>query len=237
MPPLPARPALFIDIDGTLLPIAERPDEVRPDATLLRQLGELQTALDGALAILSGRTLASLDALLTPLVLPAAGVHGLERRRADGTLVRSLLDSRTLDIARVELGRFVRSNPRLHLEDKGLALAVHYRDAPELFSALTATMVKLLSQLDQRYHIQPGLAVLELKPLGYDKGLALKEFMSEPEFYNRQPVAIGDDITDLDAFRAAEEVGGMTIAVGNRISGQWQLTDPPALRRWLMRLA
>jgi trehalose 6-phosphate phosphatase len=98
-------------------------------------------------------------------------------------------------------------------------------------------MVKLLSQLDQRYHIQPGLAVLELKPLGYDKGLALKEFMSEPEFYNRQPVAIGDDITDLDAFRAAEEVGGMTIAVGNRISGQWQLTDPPALRRWLMRLA
>ncbi len=115
-----------------------------------------------------------------------------------------------------------------------MALAVHYRNAPERIGELIATMSRLAEP--HQYHIQPGLAVLELKPLGYDKGSALRAFMSESTFRDRRPIVIGDDITDLDAFRAAEEAGGMTIAVGKRIGGQWQLADPSAVRQWLTRL-
>jgi len=119
------------------------------------------------------------------------------------------------------------------MEDKGLALAVHYRDAPEGFCELNATMSKLMIGLGDRYQVQPGVAVLELKPRECDKGSALKAFMSEAVFRDRQPVVLGDDITDLDAFRAAEESGGMSVAVGERIDGQWRLADPLAVRRWL----
>jgi trehalose 6-phosphate phosphatase len=233
MPPVPARPALFIDIDGTLLPIADDPLDVRTDAMLLGQLKDLHAALGGALAILSGRTLASLDGMLSPLVLPAAGVHGIERRRADGTLVQTHLDSRSLDRARDQLRQLVRHEPRVQLEDKGVALALHYRNAPEIRGRLSAALSRLVVELDYRYHVQPGVAVLELKPSGYDKGTALQAFMSEAPFRDRRPVAIGDDITDLDAFRAAEGAGGMSIAVGERISAQWRLADPPALREWI----
>ena len=237
MPPIPSHPALFIDIDGTLLPIADHPDEVRADASLLAELDQVRVALGGALAILSGRTLADLDSLLAPLVLPAAGVHGVERRRADGTIVPARVEARILDDARAELGSIVRDDPRLRLEDKSVALAVHYRNAPDRMGELCATMARLVARLDHRYHIQPGLAVLELKPMGEDKGSALKAFMAEGAFRNRVPVAIGDDITDLDAFRVAEAAGGMTITVGERIGGQWRVADPPALRQWLGRLA
>ena len=174
MPPIPPHPALFIDVDGTLLPIAERPDDVHADASLLGQLDRVRLVLDGALAILSGRTIADLDSIFAPLVLPAAGVHGVERRRADGTIVRAGIEPRLLDGARAQLRRIAEEDSRLRLEDKGVALVIHYRGAPDRVGDLCVTMSRLVVELNQRYHIQPGLAFLELKPLGDDKGSALK---------------------------------------------------------------
>jgi trehalose 6-phosphate phosphatase len=236
MPPVPARPALFLDVDGTLLPIAERPDDVRSDMALRGQLERLQVVLGGALAILTGRTLVKLDELFAPLVLPAAGMHGLERRRSDFSIVKAPLDPALLDAARSVLGALAQRHPRLFLEDKGVALAVHYRGAQDLAGPLQDVLAKLCEQLNHRYHIQEGLDVFELKPLDYNKGTALADFMLEGVFRDRQPVVIGDDLTDLDAFRAAERLNGLTIGIGQRIRGHWQLTDPQALHRWLEEL-
>src|SRR5260221_10322357 len=89
LPPLPRlgdRWALFLDVDGTLVAIAETPEAVRVEPTLLPLLERLSNASDGALALVSGRSLLGIDTLFRPMLLPAAGLHGWERRLADRTL-------------------------------------------------------------------------------------------------------------------------------------------------------
>jgi trehalose 6-phosphate phosphatase len=232
-PPLPPRPALFLDVDGTLVPISTRPEDTRPDRALIRQLDRLHSALGGAVAILSGRTLATLSQLLSPLALPAAGVHGLERRRSDGSIVLTGANEVALKDARTALVQLARAEPELQIEDKNVAFAIHYRAIPHRESQVASALEEIARQLGPAYHVQAGLFVLELKPRRVNKGTALAEFMTEKEFRGRQPVAIGDDLTDLHAFRVAEELGGMGIAVGDRICAQWHFPHPYALRAWL----
>ena len=82
-PPLQENLAFFLDVGGILLNFAALPDAVRADSELIGTLDSLHRAAGGALALLSGRRLDDLDRILGPLYLPAAGIHGLERRRAD----------------------------------------------------------------------------------------------------------------------------------------------------------
>lgn len=236
-PPLLPRPALFLDVDGTLVPISARPDDARPDRSLIAQLDRLYSALGGALAILSGRTLAMLSDLFAPLALPAAGVHGLERRRSDGTVVLAGSTEVPLEGARAALLELACEEPQLQIEDKTLAFAIHYRAIPHRESQVAAALEKIALQLGPTYHVQAGLFVFELKPHRINKGTALADFMTEEAFRGRQPVAIGDDLTDLHAFRVAEDLGGIAIAVGDRIHARWHLPNPSALRAWLDDLA
>jgi len=236
MPPVPAHPALFLDIDGTLLPITARPADSRADASLVEELRNLQAAVGGALALLSGRPLAVITEMFTPLVVPAAGVHGLERMSSTGELRRASVDPSGLEDARGALLQLGEIEPRLVLEDKGDAFAVHYRAAPECAERLWRELQRIAIGLGAGFHVQPGLYVFELKPRQPNKGSALLSFMQEAPFHGRMPVAVGDDLTDLHAFRAAESQGGMAIAVGGRIRARWQLPDPAALREWLQRL-
>jgi trehalose 6-phosphate phosphatase len=237
IPPIPERPALFIDVDGTLIPLAERPDDAHPDAALLQELGALHRALEGAVALLSGRTLANLDQWFGALQLPSAGTHGLERRRSDGVTATAPVDPKLLDHARHSIARLVRRDPRLHVEDKGIVIAVHYRAAPEQHDLVMTVLHDLASELGGGFHLQPGHSVIELKPRRFDKGTALADFMAEPAFRGRVPVAIGDDLTDLDAFRAAERLGGFGVVVGDRVAGRWNFPRPRALRDWLALVA
>jgi len=232
-PPLPAHPALFLDVDGTLVPITARPEDARPDRALIEQLGRLHSALGGALAILSGRTLAVLSDLFSPLALPAAGVHGLERRRSDGSIALAGANEVPLEDARAALFELASAEPELRIEDKIVSFAVHYRAIPHRESQVAAALEAIARQLGPAYHVQAGLFVFELKPARLNKGTALAEFMTEDAFRGRQPVAIGDDLTDLHAFRVAEDLGGMAIAVGDRIRARWHVPDPDALRAWL----
>jgi trehalose 6-phosphate phosphatase len=231
------RPCLFLDFDGTLLELAETPDAIRVDPALPDLLARVQQALGGALALVSGRTLQELDARLAPLRLPAAGVHGYERRDALGVVHRVPARREALGPARAGLAALVAADPRLLLEDKGEALALHYRRAPERSAELRAFATRLVEAMPDGFAVQPGDMVVELKSRLFSKGSAVRDFLGEPPFLERLPVAIGDDFTDVDAFRVVEYRGGLSIAVGDRIEGRERLHGPAQVRRFLAGLA
>lgn len=215
--PLPAwdpRWALFLDVDGTLLEIESHPDDVRAGPRLKGLLEAVTAALGGALALVSGRSIAGLDRIFSPLVLPAAGLHGLERRGADGLVhyPKDLADR--MSRARAGLMDFVEAHAGLLLEDKGAALALHYRNAPGLAGPAREAMDSARRALGEDFHVQQGKMVLELKPTGEDKGTAIEAFMAEAPFAGRVPVFIGDDVTDEDGFRVVNRLGGHSVRVG-----------------------
>jgi len=228
---------LFLDLDGTLIEFADQPRGVRVDAALIATLQVLQVALDGALALISGRRIEDLDELLRPLKFPAAGLHGLERRDASGQLHRTELLETELHLVRPALVEFVASQMGLLLEDKGASLAVHYRRAPHLGGLVRTVVSQAAAPLLPHYELLEGDMVLEIKPAQIDKGKAVEEFMLERPFAGRLPIYVGDDITDHDGFAAVRRHDGITVAVGDRVSAQWHLPDPGTARAWLAQIA
>jgi len=238
--PLPewdVRQALFLDVDGTLLEIMQHPDDVQAEPGLTQLLAAASRSLGGALALVSGRSIASLDRIFVPLCLPAAGLHGLERRDARGRVHYPAGYADRIGAARRELLDFVQSEPGLLLEDKGAALALHYRNAPALEDACRRRMQSARAVAGEDFHVQHGKMVLELKPTGEDKGTAVTAFMAEPPFAGRQPVFIGDDVTDEDGFRAVNAIGGLSIRVGQSADSAARLVvaDVPEILAWLSR--
>ncbi|MGH2453574.1 MAG: trehalose-phosphatase, partial [bacterium] len=169
--------ALFLDVDGTLVEIEREPRAVHVSERLCEILEELDAAADGALALVSGRSLAQLDHLFRPLHLSAAGLHGLERRNLRSKLVRVKPDPAVFAPARARLNAFARSHPGVMLEDKGLTLALHYRKAPEDQDEAEATARAVVAESGGNLVLLKGKMVLELKPPGYDKGQAIAAFM------------------------------------------------------------
>ncbi len=225
--------ALFLDFDGTLVDIAPTPDAVVLEPSLHSALGDLAGQLDGALAIVSGRPIAELDHFLAPLRLAAAGVHGQEMRAADGS--RKDL-SPDLDFAalRQAVDSLTGRHPALLLEDKGYALALHTRAAPELAAECLAILAPLV-EADPALALLKGHCVFEIKAAGVDKGLALRRFMQEPPFAGRKPLFVGDDTTDEDGIAAAQALGGLGVRIGAATSGATvKLESPGPFRQWLM---
>lgn len=235
-PPTPAATqewALFLDVDGTLLDFAATPDAVHVPAGLISLLLRLQHRLHGALALISGRRLASLDNLFKPLVLPAAGLHGFECRDARGVLLPSPVDDDFVmplhRYGRVIAERF----PEVLVEDKQFSIAFHYRSTSEHKVDLQCELVSIARELN--LEILAGHNLFELKPASVDKGKALIAFMEEQPFTGRVPIFIGDDVTDEHALRAVRVHGGMAIQVADRIAGsaQYGLSDARAVLQWL----
>lgn len=214
LPAWDARRALFLDVDGTLLEIERHPRDVRAAPQLKELLAAAAGTLGGALALVSGRSIASLDEIFAPLCLPAAGLHGVERRDATGRVHYPGGYAERIAAARRGLLDFVQSEPGLLLEDKGAALALHYRNAPQLADACRRQIEQANTAAGEDFHVQQGKMVYELKPSGHDKGTAVTAFMDEPPFRGRQPVFIGDDVTDEDGFRTVNALGGLSIRVG-----------------------
>lgn len=232
------RLALFLDVDGTLLEIAETPDQVIVEPRVPQVLGQLHSQLDGALALVSGRSIGQLDGLFSPTKLPCAGGHGSERRDARGHVHRltSCAGGR-LDRVRAQVAQFAAAHPGVLLEDKRFALALHYRRRPELAAAVNALMSRARAELGPDFRAQRGVLVHELVPADATKGAAVEAFMREPPFTGRQPIFIGDDLTDLSGFEAAQHHGGQAIAVGHRVRAKWHLPDARAVIEWLESLA
>jgi len=229
--------SLFLDVDGTLVELAETPAEVVVGAPLKALLAGVSRRLEGAVALVSGRSIETLDALFEPLVFPAAGLHGVERRSASGERRGANYRDSTLTPARLALRAFVESHPGTLLEDKGRALALHFRLAPEFETSARQAVSALVRPLAPAYHVQEGKMVLEIKPQAFTKATAIDEFLGEAPFAGRTPVVVGDDLTDQAGFRLVEALGGISIAVGHRVQGQWRFDNPAAVRHWLASIA
>ena len=206
--------AIFTDFDGTLVELAETPDAIEVPDTLARQLARAVRELDSAFAVITGREISDIDRFLAPLHLPVAGAHGTQRRRADGVV--EAIDPAAIagaeEIARA-VSPLVVANPGLLLETKEGAVALHYRQAPELETAVRIAMSEAVANV-AHFTLVPGKMVLEARPSAANKGDALRAFMREVPFIGRTPIFIGDDTTDEDAFIAAQELGGVGIKLG-----------------------
>lgn len=226
--------AYFFDLDGTLVDLEPAPEDVRVDGDLRALLDGLHRTAGGAVALISGRSLADLDRLFAPARWPAAGQHGTERRDAAGRVTRHDLAPERLAEARERLRAAAERHPGLRLEDKGLTLALHYRGAPRLASHAHRLAAAALADLGPDFRAQTGKRIVELKPAGHDKGQAVLAFMREPPFAGRVSVFVGDDVTDEWGFAAVNELGGHTVKVGpGRTAARWRLRDVAAVRAWL----
>jgi trehalose 6-phosphate phosphatase len=238
LPPLPPFPrsdwAYFFDIDGTLIDFADTPSSVQVSDEVRRLLERLYQCAGGAVALMSGRTIAEVDRLFPAVQMPAAGQHGVERRNAAGVYSRHAAPTERFEQARDRLTAAIADKPGLLLEDKGVSLALHYRRVPELADFVQRTMEEVLPQLAGQYSLQAGKSVVEMKPAGKDKGLAVREFLEEPPFMDRAPVFVGDDDTDEYGFHVVNQLGGHSIKVGaGATAARWRLPDVEAVRQWL----
>ena len=226
--------AFFLDFDGTLIDIAVTPESVAATPAEIGLLGALHRATGGALALISGRSIARMDELLSPLVLPAAGQHGAERRDAQGRRHRYRFPAQALRPVAGGIRNFAARHRGLVFEDKGASVALHYRLAPELASAAFEAVREAAEPLGDAVEVQGGKMVVELKPAGCDKGRAIESFMQEPPFAGRVPVFIGDDLTDEYGFRVVNRLGGHSVKVGEGESAaRYCLENPAATRAWL----
>ncbi len=233
LPQLEPDMALFLDFDGTLVELAPRPEDVRVEYGVVASLGELQTRLGGALAVISGRPIDQIDAFLSPLHLPAAGLHGLEHRVKTNAGISREPPSSEVRALKGVLRQSSLLSKGAFLEDKGPAVAMHYRAAPELESEVAALMREAIEVLP-RLHLIHGKMVVEAKPYTSDKGHAVRAFLEHPPFAGRRPVYIGDDVTDEDGIAAAQDAGGIGIKVGAGEScALYRLENVAAVHDWL----
>jgi trehalose 6-phosphate phosphatase len=225
--------ALFLDLDGTLAPIAARPQDVAPDPRRTSLLERLAQTLDGRLAVISGRTLEDIDRILEGCVIAAAAVHGLVRRDPDGQVSASRPHP-ALAHATQALRAFAERDDGLIVEEKsGLSVALHFRLARDQAEAARAIVRKLA--VETGLALQDGDMVEELRTPGASKGDSVRAFMAMPCFAGARPVFVGDDVTDEDGFEAAQALGGLGVVVGpDRATGaRFRLADVDAALAWL----
>lgn len=232
LPPLLlAHMALFHDLDGSLVELAETPDRIVVADDLPALLQAVHRMLGGALAIVSGRTLDSIDQLLAPLRLAGAGVHGAELRHSpDGVVLRG--DAAPMRGIRRALQQRFADDSRIIVEDKGLSVALHYRQAPERMAECHAIAADL--GLSNGLTLNIGKSVVEILPPGPNKGHATRALLQHPPFAGRLPVFVGDDETDEDGIALVQEIGGIGVKVGAGPSAaDYRLPDVATVHRWL----
>ncbi len=229
---------LFLDVDGTLLEIAATPDSVQVEAGLPHLLDRLRTVLGGAVALISGRPIVDLDRLFDPHRWAAAGVHGLERRDWQGRWhSQNGVDVAVVAQGRERLRQLADRLPGTILEDKGMSVALHYRQVPHLESMVHGEMRAIRRALGDRLVLQEGRMVVELRLAGANKADAIREFLHEAPFKGRRPIFIGDDATDEKALAEVQRIGGLSIAVGDHVCAMLRFSGPRDVRVFLEELA
>lgn len=224
--------ALFLDLDGTLAPLVARPQLVGPDPVRNGLLRDLNVALEGRLAIVSGRSIEDVDRIVGGNIESVAGLHGLERRsRAKG--LESAAAHPQLEKAIAVVEAFGRTRPEVLIERKSLGVAVHYREAPESAADVLGFTRRVAWATGLK--LQEGQMVAELRCPGADKGDMVRAFMAEAPFAGRFPIFVGDDITDEDGFAAASKLDGVGVLVGGprATNAACRLSDVQDVLHWL----
>ncbi len=223
--------ALFLDFDGTLVDLVSNPQAVVVPPGLSATLARLRDILSGAVAVVSGRPIQQIDRFLEPLVLSVAGVHGAERRRADGSFAWEAVQPMQQVEARARA--LAQAHPSLVVEAKRGSVALHYRQAPQLQSLCLATMQSAVEGA-------PGLTLLcgkmvvEAKPSRTSKSQAIEAFLDEAPFAGRTPVFVGDDVTDESGFDSVQRRGGIGVKVGaGPTLARERVAHPAAMREAL----
>ena len=229
-PPMPGRDAaLFLDMDGTLLEIAARPDAVEVPRELPELLMRLQAALGGAVAVVTGRGLAVARGLAGVPSLPIGAEHG-------AVLDPSLPGAPPLPVPSPEWRRaadeWAAARPGTLAEHKTHGLVLHFRQRPEAEPEALALLAGFLAGDSRGFHVVPSHAAADLRPVGADKGGAVRRLMATPPFAGRRPIFIGDDVTDEDGMAACAEYGGYGLRVPDDFAGR-----PALVRAWLGRVA
>jgi trehalose 6-phosphate phosphatase len=234
MPDLNDDYALFLDFDGTLVDIVERPDAVAVDPALPDVLTRLQERLGGALAIISGRPVEFLDGRFVPHVFDMAGLHGLEHRIA-GQLSMCDPDEHPALREMVErLSRIVADKEGILIEDKGCSVAIHWRLAPHEKEFALATAHAAVEALGADYRVQHGKAVAEILPSAAGKGKVIERFLHETPYKGRRPIFVGDDLTDENGFKTVNAHGGLSVRIGaGETIAKVRLGTPADLRHCL----
>jgi trehalose 6-phosphate phosphatase len=236
--PQPDRTALFLDVDGTLLDLADSPTAVVVPRGLVECIASIERALGGALALISGRTLGDLDQLLRPLRLRASGVHGAEIRYDPLTPVVIAADALPSRLWR-SLNESLANFPGAFAEDKRFSFAVHYRAAPSCGADLREVLRQLVAaEASAEVEIIEARLAFEIKGRGFDKGSAINRFLTRSPFVGRVPMFIGDDWTDEAGFAAVVQRRGAAYSVGQfrpGVSGVF--SEPSMVRDWLARSA
>jgi trehalose 6-phosphate phosphatase len=229
--------ALFLDFDGTLVDIAPTPDAVFVSEDLRADLLSLRERLEGALALVSGRRIETLDAFMAPARFDAAGLHGLEMR-LDGRLRAQGGGSRKLESVRAALEHRLVEWPGALIEDKKQSVAIHWRKAPEAEAVIRELLEEMAVTLAPDFRIQHGKAVAEILPARAHKGVAIDAMLNEPPYAGRVPVFIGDDVTDEDGFRIVNAHNGYTVKVGpEKTAATFRLASAHDVRARLGRWA
>ena len=230
--------ALLLDIDGTLLDLAPTPREVWVPPDLARTLNGLLARTSGALAMVSGRSLNDIDLIFAPEVFPAVGGHGAEMRLATGSeAVATQAPPMDKELKR-RLAAIAKISPGILLEDKGYSLALHYRLAPLAEKAIYESVALIRAELPSApIEVLPGKCVCEIKHSGFTKATGVRELMTHEPFKGRQPLFIGDDVTDESVFAIMPEFNGFSFSVGRRALGvNGHFDDPGEVREWLAAL-
>ena len=229
--------AFFFDVDGTLAEIQSEPDAVTIPSQVRDNLKLLADHCNSAVALVSGRPIAQLDKLAAPLVLPAAGVHGAELRDVAGNLHRVQLAEGVASALQVKLEAAMEEMPSTLLETKGMAFALHYRQAPQFEKQVLALAESAVAEFPE-LTLQPGKCVVEIKPHGIDKGAAITTFMQHAPFKGRIPVFVGDDLTDEKGFHAVNGLQGISVKVGEGVSAaHYHLDQVTDVHDWIAKIS
>jgi trehalose 6-phosphate phosphatase len=206
----PRRTAIMLDIDGTLAPIVDHASDAHvPETT--RQLLITVARAYGLVACVSGRRASEARAMVSIGSITYVGSHGVELLRSGWT--EAVLDTEVADWVRriQDFGRQADTvqtrKRRVRLEDKGPIVAFHWRGAPDEAAARAAVeeIARAAEATGLRTHW--GRKVLEVRPpIRIDKGAGIRRLLDEVGAEIDQALYVGDDTTDLDAFRALTEL-------------------------------
>ncbi|KIZ45965.1 MULTISPECIES: trehalose-phosphatase [Rhodopseudomonas] len=231
--------ALLLDIDGTLLDLAQTPREVWVPPGLEQSLTELVKRTSGALALVSGRSLNDIDLIFAPTRFPAVGGHGAEMRLAVENEAVSAHAPPLDPEMKGRLAAIAKLSPGILLEDKGYSLALHFRLAPQYEQTIYDAVHAIRADYpDAPIEVMPGKSVCEIKHVGFTKATGVRELMNHEPFKGRRPVFLGDDVTDETVFAIMPELQGLAFSVGRYAEGVAGHFDQPSdVREWLAQLA